>query len=55
MLSLSKLIPCFNLTQPWVEKTRSFEYLYEKFYGTINVSHIVRIFLNVLFRQSLGM
>lgn len=38
---LPKLIPCFNLTQPWEGKTRYFEYLQERFCGVANPSPVI--------------
>lgn len=41
VLNLPKLIPCFNLTQPWDGKTRSSKHLYERFCGVASISHII--------------
>ena len=44
---LPKLIPCFNLTQPWEGKTRYFEYLQERFCGVANPSPVIYKLINV--------
>lgn len=47
VLSSSNLIACFNLTQPWDGKTRSSEYLYEKFCGATNVNQAICKFVDL--------
>ena len=54
VLSPPKLMPCFNFTQPWEVKTRSFEYLYEKFFGAATVTLAICKFLDIP-RQPLSM
>lgn len=47
MSSLPKLIPCFNLTQPWEGKTRYFEYLQERSCGVANLSPVIYKLINI--------
>ena len=47
VLSPPNFIPCFNLIQPWVGKTRSYEYLYDKFCGMANVNWVICTLVNI--------